>query len=43
VTPEGGGKYLVSSVYLFMPGVWELKTTIAGAVNDDVEPTFQLQ
>jgi hypothetical protein len=42
VIAEGGGKYLVSNVYLFMPGVWELKTTISGAVNDDVEPTFQL-
>lgn len=43
VTPEGGGKYLVSEVYLFMPGVWELKTTITGAVADHAEPTFQLQ
>lgn len=43
VTPEGGGKYLVSEMYLFMPGVWELKTTITGPVSDHAEPTFQLQ
>lgn len=40
VTPEGGGKYLVTDVYLFMPGVWELKTTLGA---DHAEPTFQLQ
>lgn len=43
VTPEGGGKYLVSEVYLFMPGVWELKTTITGPISDHAEPAFQLQ
>ena len=43
VIPEGAGKYLVSDVYLFMPGVWELKTTVAGPVSDHAEPTFQLQ
>ena len=42
VVPEGGGKYLVTNVYLFMPGVWELKTTITGPLSDHAEPTFEL-
>ncbi len=43
VTPEGSGQYLVTDVYLYMAGVWQLKTTIAGPVSDHAEPTFQLQ
>jgi hypothetical protein len=43
VTSEGGGKYLVTDLYLFMPGTWELKTTFSGPTSDHAEPTFQLQ
>jgi hypothetical protein len=43
VTPEGGGKYLVSDLYLFMAGTWELKISFSGPMSDHAEPTFQLQ
>jgi len=47
VTPEimaeGGGKYLVTNLYLFMPGIWELKTTVTGAKADSVDPQFEVQ
>jgi hypothetical protein len=43
VTPEGGGKYLLTEVNLFMAGLWELRTTIAGTVSDHVAPQFQVQ
>ncbi len=42
VTPEGSGKYLVTEVDLFMAGLWELQTTIAGPVSDHVAPQFQI-
>jgi hypothetical protein len=34
VTEEGEGKYLVTEVYLYMPGTWELQTTFSGPVSD---------
>ncbi len=43
VTAEGGGKYLVTNLYLFMPGTWELETSFSGPMSDHAEPTFQLQ
>jgi hypothetical protein len=43
VTPEGGGKYLLTEVDLFMAGLWELRTTISGPVSDHVAPRFQIQ
>lgn len=47
VTPEvmaqGGGKYLVTNLYLFMPGLWQLKTTVSGAKTDSVDPQFEVQ
>jgi hypothetical protein len=42
VVAEGGGKYLVSDVDLFMPGRWELRTSIAGRVNDHVAPPVDI-
>ena len=33
VTPEGSGVYLVTEVYLYMPGVWELRTDIAQTIE----------
>jgi hypothetical protein len=42
VTPEGEGKYLVSNVDLFMPGHWELQTTISGPLTDYVAPSFDV-
>jgi YtkA-like len=42
ITPEGGGKYLVSEIDLYMAGLWELKTTISGPVSDYVAPRFEV-
>jgi hypothetical protein len=36
VEPRGGGRYLVTNVSLYMPGDWELRTSIAGAATDRV-------
>jgi hypothetical protein len=42
VTAQGGGRYVISDVELFMPGRWDLRTTISGAAEDSVAPTFQI-
>ncbi|HZU85639.1 MAG TPA: FixH family protein [Polyangiaceae bacterium] len=42
VMPEGGGKYLFTQVGLYMPGHWELQTTISGPVQDYVAPAFDI-
>jgi len=42
VTPQGEGKYLVDNVYLFMPGVWELRSVFAGSSTDRAAPSFQV-
>jgi hypothetical protein len=36
VTPQGSGHYQVSQLYLYMPGHWELQTTLSGPVSDHV-------
>jgi hypothetical protein len=38
VTAQGGGVYLVTAVYLYMPGVWALQTAISGAMTDHAAP-----
>lgn len=43
VTAQGEGKYLVTNLDLFMPGRWELRTTISGPVSDHVTPAFDIQ
>jgi hypothetical protein len=43
VAAEGDGRYVVSDVELFMPGKWELRTTISGADDDSAMPTFEIQ
>jgi hypothetical protein len=42
VTAMGGGHYRVENVYTFMPGLWELETTVSGSVSDHVSPEFQI-
>jgi hypothetical protein len=42
VTPAGHGKYVVTEVYLFMPGHWELQTSFTGAVTDYVAPAVDI-
>jgi YtkA-like len=38
VTPKGGGVYVITNVSLFMPGDWELRTSISGSATDHVAP-----
>lgn len=38
----GGGHYVISNVAFFMPGQWELRTTIAGSMNDRATVQFQI-
>jgi hypothetical protein len=42
VTAESGGRYVVSNVALFMPGQWELRTTVSGAVHDSAVLILQI-
>ncbi len=38
----GGGRYVVSNVAFFMPGRWELRTSITGTLNDRATVNFQI-
>ena len=40
VTAEGGGRYMATDVYFFMPGTWELRTTFTGATTDHAAPSI---
>ncbi len=42
-TPLGGGRYRFDDVVLSMPGLWEFRTTIAGAAEDHVTPRFEVE
>jgi len=42
ITGEGGGKYLVQGVYLYMPGTWELRMTFSGAITDHATASFSV-
>lgn len=42
VVAEGGGRYLVTGVDLFMQGPWELKTNFSGPAMDNVAPSFDV-
>jgi hypothetical protein len=42
VSAPGGGRYVISDVDLFMPGLWALRTAIAGPSEDSVAPSFQI-
>jgi hypothetical protein len=39
----GEGRYVLSNVAFFMPGRWELRTSIAGAMNDSATVGFQIE
>jgi hypothetical protein len=43
VVAQGGGIYLVTEVYLYMQGVWELRTTISGPMSDHAAPQLVIQ
>lgn len=36
------GVFTVTNVNLFMPGLWEIRTTIGGSASDHVTPTFEI-
>jgi hypothetical protein len=44
VIEQGGGVYEAANVVLFMPGRWELRTTLAGGntPEDSVTPSFDV-
>jgi len=42
VTAQGKGTYVLDSVYLYMPGHWELRTSFSGTVNDRATPSFDV-
>lgn len=42
VTAAGDGRYIASKVSLFMPGRWELRATLGGALNDRVVLSFKI-
>lgn len=42
VEAAGGGRYRVTGVELFMPGRWELRTAISGAVTDHAIVSLQI-
>lgn len=43
VTPMGNGVYLVSNIFMYMPGTWQLRTTLVGQDTDSVTPEFTVQ
>lgn len=43
IEPQSSGKYLISNVDLFMPGLWEIRLTIPGTPSDYAAPSFQIQ
>lgn len=42
IEAKGDGHYVISDVACSMPGRWELRTTIAGAVQDSATVAFQI-
>lgn len=42
VTDQGDGRYLVTDVYFYMPGTWQLRTTFSGAVSDHAAPALSV-
>jgi hypothetical protein len=43
VSNAGPGRYVISNVEFFMPGQWVLRTTITGAAEDSITPSFEIQ
>jgi hypothetical protein len=42
ITPQMNGKYLLSNVDLFMPGLWQLRLSIYGQTEDHAAPAFEI-
>jgi hypothetical protein len=41
-TARGKGTYVLDNVYLYMPGLWELRTSFSGSVTDRAAPAFDV-
>jgi hypothetical protein len=39
---DGEGKYALRNVSMYMPGLWELRTTFSGIVMDTATPVFDV-
>ena len=42
ITETAPGTFLVSPLYLYMPGSWELRMTISGSVDDTAKSAFEI-
>jgi hypothetical protein len=42
VEAMGNGHYVVTNVEMFMPGRWDLRTTISGSSDDSATPEFEV-
>ena len=43
VAAQGGGRYLITGVSLFMAGHWELRSDFSGPRSDHVAPSFEVE
>jgi len=43
VSAQGNGQYIVSNLTLFMPGLWQLQTSISGVLEDRATPTLEVR
>jgi len=43
VTETEPGSYELTGLVMFMPGTWQLRTTLTGPVADHVVPSFQVR
>lgn len=43
IAAQGNGQYLVTEVYLYMQGVWLLRTTVSGGMSDYAAPQLEVQ
>jgi YtkA-like protein len=42
LSAQGGGRYQLQNVYLYMAGTWELRLTFSGPESDTATPTFDI-
>jgi hypothetical protein len=43
ISETAPGSYLIDQLLLFMPGDWQLRTELDGAVSDHVTPTLEIR
>jgi hypothetical protein len=43
VLTQPGGRYVIGNLGLFMPGAWQLGTSVSGAREDRVSPTIEVR